>query len=72
MALGNLMSLSKNEIIRGTLKKTKERRKTQTCKQYELKIDSSHLNDETLNQIFWSKPRDMGVCFDLVTTRTPE
>jgi putative transposase len=51
MALGSLMSLSKNETIRGTLKKTKERRKTQTCKQYELKIDSSHLSDASLNHL---------------------
>jgi putative transposase len=40
------MSL-KTEAIRATLKKTKERRRTQTCKQYELKIDTSHLNDKT-------------------------
>ncbi len=40
------MSL-KNDAIRGSLKKTKERRRTQTCKQYELKIDTSHLSDKT-------------------------
>jgi putative transposase len=37
----------KNDAIRDTLNRTKERRRTQTCKQYELKIDTSHLNDKT-------------------------
>jgi putative transposase len=44
------MSL-KNGSIRDTLKKTKERRRTQTCKQYELKIDTSHLSDKTHQQL---------------------
>jgi putative transposase len=41
----------KNQIIRDTLKKTIERRKTQNCKQYELKIDISHLNKNTLKHL---------------------
>ena len=43
--------ITKNQIIRDTLKKTKERRKTQICKQYELKIDRSHLNKQTLKHL---------------------
>jgi putative transposase len=42
---------AKNQSIRDALKKTKERRKTQICKQYELKIDISHLNKQTLQRL---------------------
>jgi len=45
----------KNKAIRDTLKKTRERRKSQICKQYEVKIDRSHLNEKSeqrLNRIF--------------------
>jgi len=42
---------TKNETIRNTLKKTRERRETQTCKQYELKVDASHLSDQTLKHL---------------------
>ncbi len=34
-----------------TLNDTKERRKNQICKTYEIKIDKSHLNNETENQL---------------------
>lgn len=34
-----------------TLNDTKERRKTQTCKTYETKVDKSHLNKDTINQL---------------------
>ena len=46
---------SKDKAIRDTLKKTRERRKSQICKQYEVKIDRSHLNKESehrLDRIF--------------------
>jgi putative transposase len=43
---------AKNETIRATLKKTRERRETQTCKKYELKVDVSHLSRQTLNHLF--------------------
>jgi putative transposase len=43
---------AKNETIHATLKKTRERRKTQTCKQYELKVDASHLSRQTLKALF--------------------
>jgi putative transposase len=39
--------MTKNEQISSTLKETKERRKTQDCKVFELKIDKSHLNNDT-------------------------
>ena len=45
----------KNTAIRDTLMKTRERRTSQFCKQYELKIDRSHLNEESkqhLNRLF--------------------
>jgi putative transposase len=34
-----------------TLRETKERRKSQICKVYEVKVDKSHLNNETENQL---------------------
>jgi putative transposase len=37
----------KNETIKATLKATKARRKQQTCRVFEVKIDSSHLNHHT-------------------------
>lgn len=46
---------TKNETIKTTLKATKEKRKTQTCRVYEIKIDKSHLNQVTqehLNRLF--------------------
>ena len=42
---------TKNHKIKTTLAATKQRRKTQTCKQYEVKIDKSHLNNQTLKQL---------------------
>ena len=45
----------KNAAIRCTLKSTMERRRGQICKQYELKIDRSHLNQKSernLNRVF--------------------
>ncbi len=38
---------TKNETIKNTLKATKEKRKNQTCRVYEIKIDKSHLNSES-------------------------
>ena len=46
---------SKSEAIKATLKATKAKRKTQTCRVYEIKIDLSHLNHATqehLNRLF--------------------
>lgn len=46
---------AKNEKIRQTRKKTIKRRKTQTAKVFQLKIDSSHLNkrqEEALHMLF--------------------
>jgi putative transposase len=45
----------KSEAIKATLKATKTKRKTQTCRVYETKIDISHLNHATqehLNRLF--------------------
>jgi putative transposase len=45
----------KNETIKATLKATKEKRKNQICRVYEIKIDKSHLNHATqehLNRLF--------------------
>ncbi len=39
--------MTKNETIKSTLKATKEKRKNQTCRVFELKIDASHLNRES-------------------------
>ncbi|MCZ7381333.1 MAG: hypothetical protein O8C64_07170 [Candidatus Methanoperedens sp.] len=36
--------MTKKETIKATLKATKEKRKSQTCRVYEVKIDESHLN----------------------------
>jgi len=47
--------ITKNETIKATLKATKAKRKTQTCRVYEIKIDKSHLNQATqehLNRLF--------------------
>jgi putative transposase len=47
--------MNKNETIRATLKATRAKRKTQTCRVYEVKIDTSHLNNTTqehLNRLF--------------------
>ena len=47
--------ITKNETIKATLKATKAKRKTQTCRVYEIKIDKSHLNNATqehLNRLF--------------------
>jgi putative transposase len=46
---------SKSEAIKASLKATKAKRKTQMCRVYETKIDSSHLNHATqdhLNRLF--------------------
>jgi len=50
-----LPPLTKNKTIKATLKATKERRKSQTCKTFEVKIDMSHLNthsQEHLKRLF--------------------
>jgi len=39
--------VAKNKEIKATIKKTRDRRKNQVCRTYELKIDKSHLNTET-------------------------
>ncbi len=45
----------KNDNIKATIKATKEKRKNQTCRVFEVKIDKSHLNhatDEHLKRLF--------------------
>ncbi len=42
---------SKSETIKATLKATKARRKRQRCRVFEVKLDSSHLNQHTLAQL---------------------
>ena len=37
----------KNQRIKETLAKTREKRKTQKCKVFELKLDTSHFNSKT-------------------------
>lgn len=44
-------NIFKNSVIRNTLKKTRERRKSQICKQYEIKIDKSHLSESTTKHL---------------------
>jgi putative transposase len=49
------MTQTKAEAIKASLKATKTKRKTQTCRVYETKIDLSHLNNATqehLNRLF--------------------
>ena len=49
------MNQNKIETIKASLKATKEKRKSQTCRVYEVKIDKSHLNSESkqhLNMLF--------------------
>ncbi|MFX1520905.1 MAG: RNA-guided endonuclease InsQ/TnpB family protein [Promethearchaeota archaeon] len=41
----------KNETIKATLKATKARRKRQRCRVFEVKLDSSHLNQHTKEQL---------------------
>ena len=41
----------KNDAIRKTISETRERRKSQTCRTYELKIDISHLSKTKINNI---------------------
>lgn len=43
--------MNKNEIIKATLKATKEKRKNQTCRVYKIKIDKSHLNSESKHHL---------------------
>lgn len=43
--------VTKNETIKASLKATKDKRKNQTCRVYELKIDQSHLNKESRNHL---------------------
>jgi putative transposase len=42
---------SKNEIIKVSLKATKARRTQQRCRVFEVKLDSSHLNQHTQAQL---------------------
>ena len=44
--------MNKNETIKATLKATKAKRKTQTCRVYETKIDLSHLNLMTKEHLY--------------------
>lgn len=52
---GNSEYIKFNRPIKGewldTLSETKERRKSQICRVYEVKVDKSHLNNETENQL---------------------
>lgn len=41
------MTLTKKDAIKATLKATKERRKQQSCRVFTVKIDKSHLNNES-------------------------
>ncbi len=43
--------MTKNEAIRASLKATKEKRKNQTCKVYEVKIDRSHVSSSTTEHL---------------------
>jgi putative transposase len=45
------MNEAKNNKISSTLKDTKERRKHQDCKVFEVKVDKSHLSKQTLNDL---------------------
>jgi putative transposase len=45
------MTPTKNEIIKATLKATRDKRKQQTCHVFEVKIDKSHLNHDTEEQL---------------------
>ena len=45
------MTRSKNEVIKASLKATKTRRRHQRCRVFTVKLDTSHLNTETLNQL---------------------
>jgi putative transposase len=42
---------TKSDIIKKSLEETRQRRKTQECKVYELKLDTSHLSKEKLNNL---------------------
>jgi putative transposase len=46
-----LTASAKNQTIKATLKTTKARRKQQTCQVFEVKLDSSHLNQHTQEQL---------------------
>ena len=43
--------MTKNELIKQTLKETSEKRKNQVCKVFEIKFDYSHLSKEKLNYL---------------------
>lgn len=43
--------MTKKQKISATLKQTREKRKHQVCKVFELKVDKSHLSKKTLNEI---------------------
>jgi len=45
------MTCSKNEAIKASLKATKARRRHQCCRVFTVKLDTSHLNRETLHQL---------------------
>jgi putative transposase len=48
---GVLIASAKNETIKASLKATKARRKRQRCRVFEVKLDSSHLNQHTKAQL---------------------
>jgi len=43
--------LTKNQRIKATLKDTKERRKHMLCRVYTVKLDRSHLNQDSLTRL---------------------
>lgn len=43
--------LTKNEKIKQSIQQTREKRKSQVCKTFEVKFDSSHLSKEKLNHL---------------------
>ena len=51
--IGNfgVSAMTKNQTIKATLKATKERRKSQTCRTFEVKIDRSHLNRQSTEHL---------------------
>ena len=51
VAISLSVAKRKNESIRNTLARTRDRCWSQVCKQYEIKIDQSHLSKETLEHL---------------------
>jgi len=51
MITGVPTASSKNQILKATFKATKARRKCQNCRVFEVKLDNSHLNQHTQEQL---------------------